>query len=126
MKKMLEYSNTDIYCINDLIKSFRKKGFVGQIDTSNSDNGFVDISTTDWNPGRNRDVIFRLYKLYSGSGLFGDKCKWVTELYSLENGNIIKHGCVEGTSQYNSLNKGFTQVTNNFPSKSKLEDYFFI
>ena len=126
MKTHLRYSDKDHYLVNDIVKSWKKKGFVGTLDQSNSSEGFVDISTDDWTKPGAREVIFRLHKLYAGSGLFGEKCLWVTELFTKADGQLTKHGCVEAKNQLKALDRGITQVGYDFSSRTKIEDYYFV
>lgn len=124
MKTHINYSDKDIFLVNDIVKIWKKKGFVGTLDEGNSSKGFVDISTDDWTQPGTREVIFRLHKIYTGSGLFGEKCIWVTELFTKAGGQITKHGCVEAKNQLKALDRGINQVGFGFSSKTKIEDYY--
>lgn len=127
MNTHLPYNDKDRYLINEIMEMWKKKGFVGGLDLNEAGNGIVVISTADWiNPGA-RTIHFRLHKIYAGSGLFGDKALWVSELITeSKTGGKTLHGCVEGKNQLQSLDRAINEVGYNFISKTKISDYYFV
>lgn len=126
MKTHLQYSDNELRFVKDIVKFWKAKGFVGTLNETNSKQGFVEISVDDWIKPSTREVIFRLHKIYAGSGFFGQKCLWVTEILTRLDGHVTKHGCVEGNNQVKALNRGVVQVGSGFPSRTKIEDYYFV
>lgn len=126
MKTHLQYSENELRFIKDILKIWKGKSLIAMLNETNFRQGFVDISVDDWTKLSGKEVIFRLHKIYAGSGFFGQKCLWVTEVFTKLDGQITKHGCVEASNQVKSLNRGLVQVGSGFSSRTKIEDYYFV
>ena len=123
----LAYDEKDIHGIDFIIGEWRKKGFVGEIDKSTANRGYISITTANWKKNDGSFVIMELHKLKGQKGLFGVKTNWIVRLLSSPNGTIASatvHGCVEGMTQLIALDKAHVDIGYDFMSRTRIEDYF--
>lgn len=122
----LAFDDKDHYSVNLILTEWRRKGFVGEAETSTASRGYISIRTANWKRNDGSLVVMELHKLKGDQGLFGTRTNWIVRLLSCSSKNSppIVRGCVEGRNPLAPFDRAMVDVGYNFMSRTRLEDYF--
>lgn len=122
----MPYSERDVLGVQIVVDEWKKKGFVGTLDTRTANQGYVSITTSNWVTNDDSYVTIELHKVSAGTGfLGGQKSSWVARLLShpdSSGSSKTTHGCFQSPTQPHALDRAIMDV-GTFMSQSKLEDY---
>jgi len=122
----LAYSERDLLGVKIVVDGWKKKGFIGQLNTNSSGQGFVSITTRNWVAEDGTFVTIELHKVSDGTGfLGGQKSTWVSRLLTHPDSSCSSptvHGCFQSPTQPHALDRAIKDV-GTFLSQTELGDY---
>lgn len=121
------WSDVDFYGMKLILDDWSKKGFVGELDRSSSESGYVTLTTRNWEASDGTYVMIELHKLKGKKVLLWQTTKWAARFFtcqSMHGAFPVMRGCIGAPTLIYALQYSSIEISHGIITSSKLEQYY--